>query len=86
MIILFFFNLLIQSYNENTLLMAAICDFGPSGKYLVANLLRNKKVYISIDDYSDQVYIFKQELSAKSFKIGQFVVGVLVTPKKAEKL
>ena len=33
-----------------SLVLAAICDRGIGGKYLVANLFRNKKAYI---DYTD---------------------------------
>lgn len=37
--------------------MAAICDKGPNGKYLVVSLPRNKKAYISFTDISETVHI-----------------------------
>jgi hypothetical protein len=35
---------------QGSIVLAAICDRGIGGKYLVANLFRNKKAYI---DYTD---------------------------------
>lgn len=54
--------------------MAAICDKGPQGKYLVANLSRNKKAYISQFDLCEN----DKDPSTDSYEIGEFVVGVVV--------
>lgn len=71
-----------------TFVMAAICDRGIGGKYLVANLFRNKKGYI---DYVDIPSTKKNEQAAiealEAYQgPGDFVVGTLVKPRNAGKI
>lgn len=59
--------------------MAALCDRGIGGKFLVANIFRNKKCYI---DYKE-VSLFNnekknQEVLEKYDQPGEFVIGTVV--------
>ena len=36
-------------------MLTAICDKGPNGRYLVTNLSRNKKAYITSSDSCEDV-------------------------------
>ena len=68
--------------------MAAICDRGIGGKYLVTNLFRNKKAYI---DYTDVSLVRGNEQSAVEAleayqKPGDYVVGAVVKPRNSGKI
>jgi hypothetical protein len=71
-----------------TIVMAAVCDRGIGGKYLVTNLFRNKKGYI---DYADIPFAKKSpQASIEALEAyqgaGDFVVGALVKPRNAGKI
>lgn len=56
------------------MILAAVCDKGPNGKYMEVNLGRNQKAYISHIDMSES----NNEGCVKSYKIGEYVVGMVI--------
>lgn len=51
--------------------MTCICDKGPNEKYLVANLSRNKKGYVSFSDAARG-----EENGVSKFEIGEYVLAL----------
>jgi hypothetical protein len=68
--------------------LAAVCDRGIGGKYLVTNLFRNKKGYI---DYTDISLVRKNEqASIEALEAyqgpGDFLIGALIKPRNPGKI
>jgi hypothetical protein len=71
-----------------SLVLSAVCDRGIGGKYLVANLFRNKKAYIDYNDISltktnDQSAV--EALEAYQGP-GDYVVGAIIKPRNPGKI
>jgi len=52
--------------------MAAVCDKDPSGKYMVVNLNRNKKGYVSCDEVNES-----GEGKLDQYKLGEYIIGAV---------
>ncbi len=68
--------------------LAAVCDRGIGGKYLVANLLRNKKAFI---DYMDIPLQRTSEQGATEAleayqSPGDYIIGTAVKPRSVGKV
>lgn len=75
-------------FESGSLVLAAICDRGIGGKYLVANLFRNKKAYI---DYTDVPLQHTNEQGAIEAleaydSPGDFIVGAVIKPRNPGKI
>ena len=72
----------------NSLVLAAICDRGIGGKYLVTNLFRNKKAYIDYNDVALQRTTEQASVEALEAyqNPGDFVVGGVVKPRNPGKI
>jgi len=63
-------------YSIGSQVLAAINDKGPNGLYIVVNLSRNKKAFISKED---------SPIGFEAFSIGELVIGQIINPKKEGK-
>lgn len=73
---------------QGSVVLAAICDRGIGGKYLVTNLFRNKKAYIDFSDIPLEPKNDKAALEALEAyqEAGEFVVGTVIKPRTANKI
>lgn len=69
-------------------ILTAVCDRGIGGKYLVANLFRNKKAYI---DFVDVPLVPTNEQKAiealEAYEnAGDFIIGKVIKPRNPSKI
>ena len=62
-------------YPIGSYILGAVTDKGPNGAYLVLNLSRNKKAFVSKEDSS---------VNLSAFSLGEYVVGMVIMGRKGE--